>query len=268
MIAESHLQVSQIQEIMMKELENVTLFLAQRQSPIFLLGGSLLGLKRHQGFIPWDDDLDIGLLREDYDYLAANYQATSKQFKLLTESDSDNVFPYMRLVDTRTIGISEYYQQKLGVFIDIFPIDFIDTNEKYLNKYLWQHKLLNVLRNAARSTGKHDSKAKAVGVKKVIESILPYGTAHYFAKLEIKHAKCFVSLQNVKATLHLGGVLNGMYGKKEFFPQEYWLDYETELFNGVPVQVIKAADLYLTQMFGDWETPIKSENQHAKFYKI
>lgn len=90
----NYLSTIEIQKVLKDMLSDLTSFAEKTNIRVILIGGSLLGHVREGGFIPWDDDLDVGLYREDYERMATNYQPQNKRFKLLTETNLLNNVPF------------------------------------------------------------------------------------------------------------------------------------------------------------------------------
>ncbi|MBQ7239602.1 MAG: LicD family protein, partial [Bacteroidales bacterium] len=129
-----------MQELTLKELQGVSLdllvslhdFCVKNKVNYSIAYGTLIGALRHKGFIPWDDDIDVMMPRPDYERFCKSYK--SDRYRLIYYgNDKTALAGFARLVDCQKTNYKTerpWTMQKSGVWIDIFPIDGVEKDEK------------------------------------------------------------------------------------------------------------------------------------------
>ena len=130
--------VSEIQQMELGIMEYIHEVCQKIGVKYFLAYGSLIGAVRHKGFIPWDDDMDICMLREDYeklqDYLIAH---PDERYEVMSYKNNLNyVYPFMKVQDNYTYLLEEDVRidSNMGIYVDIFPVDGYEDDADFKNK--------------------------------------------------------------------------------------------------------------------------------------
>ena len=127
--------LKKLQSVQIEILDEIDRICKKYDIKYFLAGGSLLGAVRHKGFIPWDDDLDIAMLRDDYNkFIKACFEELDSKYFLdchLTNPDTHLAFAKVRknntTFDEEAIANLDVHK---GIFVDIFPLDLENNNFK------------------------------------------------------------------------------------------------------------------------------------------
>lgn len=130
--------ISEIQQMELGIMEYIHEVCQKIGVKYFLAYGSLIGAVRHQGFIPWDDDMDICMLRDDYeklqDYLIAH---PDERYELMSYKNNVNyVYPFMKVQDNHTYLVEEDVRidSDMGIYVDIFPVDGYEDDQAFKDK--------------------------------------------------------------------------------------------------------------------------------------
>ena len=123
------LNIDEIKNIELQILIKFAEFCDSNNLKYYLAYGTLLGAVRHKGFIPWDDDIDLMMPREDYNRFIelTGYNQISENLvtRLYRDCQNPNIYPFVKVIDTNTLVYEKGKAKKhiSGIWIDIFPLD-------------------------------------------------------------------------------------------------------------------------------------------------
>lgn len=221
----------------------------------FLCCGTLLGAVRHQGFIPWDDDLDIGMLRQDYEkFCRLAPEKMEPKFCVqswYTEPDYPLPFGKVRMKDTLYVEAKSRTFRENGIYIDVFPFD--NAPEDPARQAAHAVKLNDLFRLKLMKSGyKPWIEKDRINWKKRLGYLLYQVKAVRFSQEDL--AKQYDALAASCAAVDTVCRQRGLR-KLECYPACWFQELELHPFEGEMFPVPKNYDAVLTAQFGDYMTP-------------
>ena len=262
--------IKKMKNIQLELLNEVDKICTKNNIKYQLFAGTLLGAVRHKGFIPWDDDIDICMKREDYEkfIVVANKELTDEYFLDYPKNDN-GAYAYAKLRHKNTEMIEEYTKNikiNHGIFIDIFQMDKVFPNT--IRGKLHMRKL-NKLHNvrAAKINSYHKNFIKRF-IKKIYNLIYRKPYNYYVKKIDQVASKYKNS--NSEYVAHL----TCMRMKKNYSGFIYNIeDFENPIyleFEGRKYPTPRRYHELLTMEYGDYMTPppIDKRKAHHGVLKI
>lgn len=257
---------NEYKQILLKIMDAVDLFCKENEIDYFMLGGTLLGSVRHKGFIPWDDDIDIGIKRDDYVRFCEYFNKNrADSLRLICLQNNEHYYmASAKVIDTKTSLIENCYQAiEIGVYIDIFPLDYIsEKNKSKAEKLLTRASLKDKLATLKSMTISKNRKWWKNALI-VLGKVFCLGSMHTIAS---DFEKRVISVSGDNSDQYVANMY-GVWGKKEIAKAEDFSSVVLLAFEGRKYMAPCGYDDYLKGVYGDYMKlpPVEKRVSHHEF---
>ena len=259
------LSLQELKEIEFNLLKVFDAFCKENNIRYFLAYGTLLGAIRYKKFIPWDDDVDLLIPREDYDRMITLFKDDERYRLFAFEKDQNYLFPFAKLCDMTTRKDEFGYECKveLGVDIDLFPLDAWDDDLEKAKKEAKKIKTLMFylgLSKLKKSDSAHPLKRAVKAALMIWCKML--GGKHFIREIQKETCK-----EGQKGNAYVGAKSWCVYGAKGIIPAEAFAEAVDIEFEGEMFPAPVGYDTYLTCLYGDYlpEPPKEKQKTHHSF---
>lgn len=263
-------QIESIQQADLELLEAFDKICKKLNIGYFVCGGTMLGQIRHGGFIPWDDDIDVGLLRADYDKFVAEcekYLDKEKFFLQTRESDPEIPYLFSKIRLNNSTYITKYNERRnyhKGICLDLFPFDVVPDDEE---------KRIKFIKHVIKQSKKHNKVVNIAGP----EPEYDYGPKNFadwffrwFGKIHRWVYKLIPLSRTQNRYIKAATKYNKYYGKPgyttvasfvptyTFIAIDDLLPYREVKFENLTTYIPNKAEVFLEMQYGDYmELPPK-----------
>lgn len=267
----SEKETSKLKTMLVQTYKAFREFCISNDIHFFAGGGTMIGAVRHKGIIPWDDDIDIFMLRKDYDkFISLKSQLEGSEYEIIDPSD-DGYFCSQAKFSHRNSSIWEFQSILCitGVFIDVFALDYEDGS---IDKVIKKRKCFNWYSNLFYiSSAKHS-------FTEILSNIshlrLKKGVWYLVQTLVLRNLRFFFRSKISKYSSAKRGqwlvVYQSIYGNKDIYKAS-WIQegFLTVPFEDTFIEVPKEYDAILSQVYGDYMAFPPEEKRcahHSRFY--
>lgn len=263
----------QYKSILLKTLKAFDSFCSEHSIKYYAAYGTAIGAIRHKGVIPWDDDIDVVMIREDYEkFLSLKSKLIGTAYRIIDPSDENYYLPYAKFTDTTTtLWEVEEYEFVIGVFIDIFPLDHETGSIKSIRKNSQKYRKI-----CKRLYGGYENLTCNFSISKFLRHPGLFVTwlkkLLFYRPLRRLNKRIFVKYYNKFKEKNCGEWLINYYApysvERELLRSEW---FETQLrvpFEDTSINIMGEYHNYLTFLYGDYMTPppLDLQNSHHFHY--
>lgn len=259
-----YLSKKEIQQELKEMLKESIYFFNEKNINYFVWAGTLLGVVRHKGFIPWDDDIDLAMTRPEYnkllEYLTNNNNKISDNLEAIGFEIGNSDFPFIKIIN-KNIKVEEEERCDEYLWIDIFPLDATPKdNSSFYKKVAFLNKIFILKRMDKKgiqlvATSKVKRFIKTIFIKLMnvwkynsyIKFYISYCTKYKYEDFEYIHNNVWSSSPVI-------------WHKNEFVNKEFQ-------FEDIKVNGLKNYDTILTRCYGDYMKIPKEEDRATHNFK-